>query len=267
MSSRFIAPAADAYDTMMGRWSRRLAPLLLDFAGLEGGERIADIGCGTGSLTLTALDRADVAAIEAIDYNPAFVEALRGSNSDRRVSTMQGDATSLQFPDSVFDRVFSLLVLHFVSDAQRAVDEMQRVLKPGGTAAAAVWDTYGGMPNQRLFWDTVAAIEPSAVDRRATTHGKPMTSQGEIADCFIRTGLEAVEETMLTVRMDCESFESYWCLQTTGQGDTAKWLDRLPQEQQARIRAAVRSAYLCNRPDGPRSFALVAWAAKGRRPA
>src|SRR4051812_17220761 len=42
---------ADAYDRLMGRWSRRLAPLLIGFGGLADGERILDVGCGTGSLT------------------------------------------------------------------------------------------------------------------------------------------------------------------------------------------------------------------------
>jgi hypothetical protein len=46
-----------------------------------------------------------------------------------RACAPQGDAAALRFPDAPFDRVFSLLVLHFVSDAQRAVDEIMRVLK------------------------------------------------------------------------------------------------------------------------------------------
>ena len=56
-----------------------------------------------------------------------------------------------------------MLVLHFVSDAHQAVAEMLRVVRPGGIVAATVWDTFGGMPSQRIFWDTSAAIEPSAL--------------------------------------------------------------------------------------------------------
>jgi 2-polyprenyl-3-methyl-5-hydroxy-6-metoxy-1,4-benzoquinol methylase len=44
---------ADAYEHIMGRWSRRLAPLLIRFGGLSDGDRILDVGCGTGSLTFT----------------------------------------------------------------------------------------------------------------------------------------------------------------------------------------------------------------------
>ena len=81
MPSNFVAPAANAYDAMMGRWSRRLTPQLLDFAGLGNGERIIDIGCGTGSLTFSVLERASVERIDAIDFNAGFVEALRHRNT------------------------------------------------------------------------------------------------------------------------------------------------------------------------------------------
>jgi trans-aconitate methyltransferase len=76
MSSTFVAKGADGYDQYMGRWSKRLAPLFLDFAGVADGERIIDVGCGTGSLTFLIPDRANVATIEAIDFEPQFVEAL-----------------------------------------------------------------------------------------------------------------------------------------------------------------------------------------------
>ena len=67
MALNFIAKGADGYDSYMGRWSARLAPLFLDFAGSADGERILDVGCGTGSLTFSILSRSNVSTIEAID--------------------------------------------------------------------------------------------------------------------------------------------------------------------------------------------------------
>lgn len=61
-SSTFAATNAEAYEQQMGRWSRRLAPLLIRFGGLADGDRVLDVGCGTGSLTLAVLDVANVAA-------------------------------------------------------------------------------------------------------------------------------------------------------------------------------------------------------------
>ena len=51
MTSTFTVHEASGYEQLMGRWSRRLAPGFIDFAGLAAGEKILDIGCGTGSLT------------------------------------------------------------------------------------------------------------------------------------------------------------------------------------------------------------------------
>jgi ubiquinone/menaquinone biosynthesis C-methylase UbiE len=263
MPSKFISRGAEQYDGYMGRWSRRLAPLFLDFAGLAAGERVLEAGCGTGSLTFALPKRADVALIEAIDYEPKFVEAARERNSDPRINIQQGDACSLQFPDRTFDRALSMLVLHFVSDPERAIAEMRRVVRPGGVGAATVWDNFGGMPSVRMFWDTAAAVEPRAIDRRVSALVRRMTEPGEMRHAFSEAGFRDVAETMLTIRMDFANFDDYWIPTITGQGTHAEFMASLTEPARQRIEAAVREAYLCNRPDGPRSFPSVAWAVRG----
>lgn len=266
MVSTFIGRGAAAYDHYMGRWSRRLAPLFLDFAGSAAGERVLDVGCGTGSLSLALVERAAVKAIEAIDFEADFVAALREKIGDAPITARQGDACSLPFADASFDRALSLLVLHFVSDAQQAAHEMRRVVRPGGVVAASVWDTYGGMPSQRIFWDTVTAIEPSAAARRSATMFRTATQPGDLPALFERAGLTDIRETVLTIRMDFADFEDYWQPLMTGQGNLAQFVDGLAEATRARVIEAVREAFLSGRPDGPRSFASVAWAARGTVP-
>ena len=263
MASKFVTRGADKYDAYMGRWSRRLAPTFLDFAGLGAGERVLDVGCGTGSLTFALSTRADIAAIEAIDYEEQFVEAARERATDPRITIRQGDACHLQFPDGAFDRALSMLVLHFVSDPEQAVAEMRRVVRPGGVAAATVWDTYGGMPSLRMFWDIIAAIEPRATDRRNAVAIRPMTQAGELLRTFSKIGFSEVTETMLTIRMDFANFDDYWIPLLGGQGTHAEFLASLPESTRQQIETAVRAGYLCSQPDGPRSFASVAWAVRG----
>jgi SAM-dependent methyltransferase len=266
MSSTFISKGADRYDQYMGRWSRRLAPLFLDFAGVADGERIIDVGCGTGSLTLLIPGRANVSTIEAIDYEQQFVDALRQRNTDPRISARQGDACAIPFGDDQFDRALCMLVLHFVPTPERAVAEMLRVVRPGGIVAATVWDTFGGMPSQRMFWDTIAAIEPSALGRRSASLVRPMTFPGEMARAFRAAGLERITEATLTIRMGFANFDDYWVPLINGQGTLAAYLSTLPDGVPERVQNSVRQAYLSGQPDGPRSFASVAWAVKGTVP-
>ena len=187
MSSKFHAKSAAAYEQLMGRWSRRLVQPFLEFAGTGGRERVHDVGCGTGSLTFTIPQVADIGRIDAIDYSEAYIEAARQRNTDPRIAIARGDACALPFPDSAFDRALALLVLHFIPELEQAVREMSRVTRPGGIVAAAVWDSYGGMPYQRMFWDTAAALDPSAVAARTESYFKPLTRPGEMGMLWTRS--------------------------------------------------------------------------------
>jgi ubiquinone/menaquinone biosynthesis C-methylase UbiE len=73
----------------------------------------------------------------------------------------------LPFPDAAFDHSLSMLVLQFIPQPERAAREMRRVTCPGGTVAAATWDTRGGFVAFRMFWDTAAMLDPAANERRA----------------------------------------------------------------------------------------------------
>ena len=120
----------DAYEQVMGRWSRRLAPLLIQFGGLSDGDRVLDVGCGTGSLTFTFPEFANVASVTGIDLTEPYVDFARVRNADPRISFRQADARALPFEDNSFDRAFSMLVLQFIPDAAVAVAEKRRVVRP-----------------------------------------------------------------------------------------------------------------------------------------
>lgn len=258
---------ADAYELQMGRWSRQLAQPFLDFAGPIEGKRILDMGCGIGSLTFAIAARNKMAAISGIDAAAPFIEHVSNLNHDPRIDFRVGDALDLPFPDATFDHALSLLVLHFVGDTAKAVSELKRVTKPGGTIAAAVWDTGGGFVAQRMFFDTAAAIDPKAVEARANHMRRPNTRKGELGHAWRAGGLVEVQETSLVTRMEYTSFDDYWAPFLGRQAGAAAYLAKLPSDEVERIRAAVRLAYLGGDPDGPRSYVAVAWAAKGKVPA
>src|ERR1700730_18988676 len=160
MPSIFTARDADSYEQTMGRWSRRLAPLFIEHAGVAAGERLLEVGCGTGSLTFALAGAVAFGELTAIDYADVYVAAARAKNRDPRIHIEQGDAVALRFPDAHFDRALSLLVLHFVSEPGAAVAQMRRGTRPGGGVAAAGWGAGGGAGDRRVVWGNGPEREP-----------------------------------------------------------------------------------------------------------
>ena len=247
----------------MGRWSKRLALPFLDFVGAADGERVLDVGCGTGHLAFALTARTDPAEIQAVDLSRAYIEHAQRRNQDRRITFQVGDACALGFSDRTFDRVLSLLLLHFVPEAGRAVAEMQRVAKPGSTIGAAVWDVRGGFVANRLFFDTAAVLDPNAADRRARNYTRPMTRPGELGQAWRAAGFKDVAETTIVIRMEFSSFADYWAPYAGKDGPGAEYVATLGEPERQKLQDAVRDAYLDGDADGPRSYAALAWAVKG----
>jgi hypothetical protein len=80
---------------------------------------------------------------------------------------------------------------------------------------------------------------------------------------FVEQGLMDVKETQLMIRMDYQNFDDYWTPIAAGEGPLGKYVATLDAAERTRTGAAVRDAYEAGRPDGPRSFANVAWACRG----
>ncbi|MGJ7511809.1 class I SAM-dependent methyltransferase [Variovorax sp. GT1P44] len=265
-SSTFVAADGDGYERTMGRWSRQLALPFLDFVGTADGEKVLDVGCGTGHLAFAVTRRTGAGEVRGVDLAEPYIAHARRHNQDPRIVFDVADACALPFPDRSFDRVLSLLVLHFVPEPGKAIAEMRRVAKPGGVVGATVWDARGGFVSNRMFYDTAAALDPEARVRRARNYTRPMTRPGELAKAWRDAGFKGVEETTLSIRMEFASFTDYWTPFEGKEGPAAEYLATLGPEERARLREAVESAYLDGDADGPRSYAALAWAVKGKAP-
>ena len=139
---------AEAYEAMMGRWSRQLAPLFIDFVGVRDTDKVLDVGCGTGSLTLARVTGAS--KIVGIEPSNGFIEYARSQNADPRVAFEVGDAQQLPYPDASFDRCMALLSVDYFPDARKAALEMRRVTKKGG-----LWQPRCGIVAVLMSWRTV----------------------------------------------------------------------------------------------------------------
>jgi len=264
--STFAAAHGDGYELQMGRWSRRLAVPFLEFVGVRPGDRVLDVGCGTGHLARAVAERSQPAEVRGIDLAAVYVEHARRHSHDPRVTFEVGDACAMPFADHGFDCVLSLLVLHFVPRATQAIAEMRRVSRPDGIVAAAVWDARGGYVANRMFFDTAAALDPAANARRARNYTRPLTRPGELARAWREAGLLEVVEATLSMRMEFASFDDYWAPFDGRDGPQAEYVATLGTAERTRFVDALRAAYLDGEPDGPRSYGALAWAVKGIAP-
>jgi SAM-dependent methyltransferase len=136
-----------AYERLMGRWSRRVGDVFLDWIEARKGLRWLDVGCGTGAFTEQVIQGCAPAAMVGIDPSAEQL-AFAGTRAGLAAAEFRvGDAQDLPFADNSFDIAVMALVIHFVPDPAKAVTELTRVLHRGGQAATYAWDyTAGGSP-------------------------------------------------------------------------------------------------------------------------
>ncbi len=265
-TSDFVSADGEGYELHMGRWSRRLAPLLIDFAGIGTAERVLDVGCGTGNLSFALARDPGIGAICGLDRSAEYIDHADRTNSDVRICFRVGDACKLPFPDASFDHTLSMLMVQFIPKPDVAVREKRRVTRPGGTVAAATWDTRGGFVAYRMVCDAAAMLDPRGQAWRARSLTRPMSRPGELRAAWLAAGLVDVEQDMRTIRMNFECFDDFWSPAEGREGPIAEYVTALEGEAKARLREAVRLSYLDGEDDGPRSYAATAWVVRGRVP-
>jgi SAM-dependent methyltransferase len=115
------------------------AAYLVTHANIAAGQRVLDVACGTGVVAITAARRG--AQVSALDLTLPLLEHARANAelAGVRVEWREGDVEQLPFADATFDAVLSQFGHMFAPRPEVAVNEMVRVLKPGGTIAFSTW--------------------------------------------------------------------------------------------------------------------------------
>ena len=246
---------ADAYENFMGRYSRPLGPEFAQASCVEQGQRVLDVGCGTGALTRVLSDIVGPEEVAGVDPSEPFVEQCRDNvpGADIRV----GSAEALPFGDGEFDRSLSQLVFHFVDDPGASVREMARVTRPGGMVSACVWDMTGGMTMIGAYWASVSEAGVPGGSEVERFGGKP----GQLVDLWREAGLSDVEDRSITVSSAYRDFDELWATFRAGVGPVGVHAESLEGEALDAVREAFRRKV--GSPDGPFELTATAWFAAG----
>lgn len=244
-----------AYDNFMGRYSVRLAPLFADFAGIEPGQRVLDVGAGTGALATELARRG--ARVAAVDPSPGFVAAL-----ERRlpgIETHAAPAEELPWDDETFDAALAQLVVTFMQDAPAGIREMHRVVRAGGAVALCMWDRTG--------MEMLAAIsrtQEALQSRAETTEARTLyRSREEIEGLFAEDAFADVETELLEVEAEYAGFDEFWAALADGAGPAGSWVKSLGEDQQEAARGEVERQI--GSPSGAFTLHGRAWATRATR--
>jgi SAM-dependent methyltransferase len=252
------------YERFMGRWSRQLAPAYIAFAGVKDGDRVLDVGTGTGSLAAAVEASMPASEIVGVDPSEGFIAYAQKNAKSTRVNFEVGDAQALKFKDASFDDTLALLVMNFVPDPNKAIAEMRRVTRAQGIVSACVWDYDAGMQMLRFFWDETVAFDP-AIEPRDERHMK-LSRQGQLGDLWRKAGLTNIREEPLMIDQAYSSFNDYWQPFTKGAGPGGAYVVSLSEDRRQQLETRLRKRLLGDRPDGPFTLTARAWCARGEVP-
>ena len=253
-----------AYDQWMGRWSRLLAHEFLKWLSLPTGLRWIDVCCGSGVLTETIVECSQPAAVAGVDISPEQISFARQHRAGNNVAFEIANAMSLPFADASFDVAVCGFGLNYLPNPRHALEEFQRVIRPGSVVAIYVWDYEQGARFLREFWD--AAI---AVDSEATAFDQarrfPMCTPDGLRALFAEAKLEDATTQALDIVTRFTDFEDYWEPILSGQGSAPNYLATRDPQIQTKIRDRLRATLPINS-EGVIELPARAWAIRARRP-
>jgi ubiquinone/menaquinone biosynthesis C-methylase UbiE len=180
------------YDPVIRATTResRFKSLLIDQAAPSPGQRILDLGCGTGTLALQVKRRQPGADVVGLDADPEMLAQARGKARQAGVELelTEGYSTQLPYEEASFDRVLSTLFFHHLDpDPKRqTAREIARVLRPGGELHVADW----GPPS-----DVVMRLAFQGIRLLDGFSNTAANYRGELPAIFDGAGLTAAEET------------------------------------------------------------------------
>ena len=225
------------YERFMGRWSRAVGEIFLDWIGAAPQLEWLDVGCGTGIFTELVVNRCQPSRVTGVDPAQAQIDLAASKVLDPRVEFRTGDAQALPFADASFDVVSSALVVNFVPDRIKALSEMRRVVRPSGLVAGYVWDfAANASPSAPLR----AGLRRVGIEAPEVP-GTQDSTDARLRSLLAEAGLRDVAMRVITVTSSYSDFEDFWQAQTPGYNPISKVIAALDPSTREHLRQAVRA--------------------------
>lgn len=195
-------------------WAPHIAPVgdaLLAALDAQPGEQILDLASGTGEPALTLAKRQPLVKIIGTDAADGMVQVAERKAREQQLDNLVFQAMpaeALSFPDNHFDRLSCRFGVMLFTDPEVGLQQMYRVLKPGGCCALAVWDTLEGMTGvhwtQQVFKDRIPESEQPAADKIVSM------SNGVLEALLEKVGFSGIESQVNRFEYRFPDFDAYW---------------------------------------------------------
>jgi len=248
------------YERMLGKWSGLIGNAFIEWLSPPPNLRWVDIGCGNGAFTRLLVERCAPAAIEGVDPSEGQLAFARERLAIPVAQFRQGDAMALPYPNDTFDAAVMALVVFFIPEPPRGVAEMARVVRPGGLAAAYVWDLVsGGSPSEAV-----------QIQMRGMGFAPPKPPRAEASTpeglhaLWTQAGFVDLEAHVVRTRRTFADFEDYWST-TIAAPNLAPMLTTMATADVTQLKSRVREQVTIEA-SGRVSIEARANAIVGRRP-
>lgn len=250
----------DAYERMMGCWSRVAGETFLDWIAPAAGMRWLDVGCGNGAFTELLVARCAPSAVVGIDPSEGQLEYARSRIDTGVADFRQGGAQALPFENNEFDAAAMALAINFVPDASKAVAEMVRVVKPGGPVATYMWDILGGGFTMEPLRKALGEIGiPAPIP------GADVVQIENLDRLWNAAALADVSTRRIHITVTYADFEEFWTANTAIANSVSNAIAKLPPADVENLKDRVREMLPPNS-DGQISYGACANAVKGNVP-
>ncbi|MDP9237862.1 MAG: methyltransferase domain-containing protein [Chloroflexota bacterium] len=215
----------------------------------QSGERVLDIASGTGIAAFIAAKRVSAEGdVVATDLSQKMVDAIQATAQREGIGNIRCervDAEDLAYPDASFDAAVCSLGLMYPAVPQRAIEQMYRVLRPGGCVAVCVWGR-----RDRCGWNAIFPIVDARVNSDVCPLFFSLGGEGALSYGFERAGFSGISDERVTCTLDWKDGDEA-CDAALPGGPVALPYSRMTPEQRADVRAEyVASLEPYRREDG-----------------